>query len=107
MLLIQNFDYKITCKKSSDVIIADALSQAPVQDDKFQFHFRDMNLLEFLAVSEQTRDCSVSTTKEDKCWCSIIKLGSCESVLICIKSRELQIEVRLYGLWDIPLFASG
>ena len=65
MLSIQNFDNKITYK-SRDVIIADALSQAPVEDDKFQFHFSDVNLLEFLAVSEQTRDRLVSTTKDDK-----------------------------------------
>ena len=52
MLSVQNFDYKITYKKGSDVIIADALSQAPVEDKKFQFHFCDVNLLEFLTVSE-------------------------------------------------------
>ena len=56
MLSIQNFDNKIIYKKSSDVIIADALSRAPVEDDKFQFHVSDVNQLEFLSVSEQTRD---------------------------------------------------
>ena len=56
MLLIQNFDYKITYKKGSDVIIADAFSWAPVEDDKFHFYFSDVNLSEFLAVSEQTWD---------------------------------------------------
>ena len=66
MLSIKNFDNKITYMKSSDVVIADALSRAPVEDDKFQFHFNDTNLLEFLAVSEQTRDRIVSATKEDK-----------------------------------------
>ena len=66
MLSIQNFDYKITYKKSSDIIITDALSQAPVEDDKFQFHFSDVNLSEFLAVREQTRNRLVSATKEDK-----------------------------------------
>ncbi len=55
MLSIKNFDYKITHKMGSDIIIADALLQAPVEDDKFQFHFSDVNLLEFLAVSEQAR----------------------------------------------------
>ena len=66
MLSIQNFDYKITYKKGSDVIITDALSRAPVEDDKFGFPFSDVNLLEFLAVSEQTRDRQVSSTKENK-----------------------------------------
>ena len=31
MLSKQNFDYKMTYKKGSDVIIADALSRAPVE----------------------------------------------------------------------------
>ena len=74
MLSIQNFDYKITYKKGSDVIIADALSQGAVEDDKFQFHFSDVNLLEFLAVSEQTRDRLVNATKEDKNLQKLIKL---------------------------------
>ena len=52
MLSIQNFDYKITYKKGSDVIIADALSRSPVEDDKFHFYFNDVNQLEFLAESE-------------------------------------------------------
>ena len=42
--------------KGSDVIIADVLSRAPVEDVKFQFPFSDLNLLEFLSVSEQTRE---------------------------------------------------
>ena len=74
MLSIQNFDYKIICKKGSDVIIANALSRAPVEYDKIQFHFSDMNLLEFLAVREQTRDRLVSATKEDKNLQNLIKL---------------------------------
>ena len=41
MLSIQNFDNKITYKKGSDVIIADALSRDLEEDDKFQFHFSD------------------------------------------------------------------
>ena len=73
-LSIQDFDYKITYKKDSDVIIADTLSRAPVEDDKFQFHFSDVNLLEILAVSEQTRDRLVSATKEDKNLQKLIKL---------------------------------
>ena len=60
MLSIQNFGYKITYKKGSDIIISDALSRAPVEDDKFQFHFSDANLLEFLAVNKQTKDRLVS-----------------------------------------------
>ena len=40
------------------------------------------------------------------CWFSIVKLGSYEPVLICVKSYKLRVEVRLYGHWDIPLFAS-
>ena len=44
MLSIQNFDFKITYTKASDVIIADVLSRAPVEDFKFQFHFNDVNL---------------------------------------------------------------
>ena len=51
VLSIQKFDYKITYKKGSDIIIADALSRAPVEDDNFQFNFSEVNLLEFLAVS--------------------------------------------------------
>ena len=53
VLSIQKFDYEITYKKGSDIIIADALSRAPVEDDNFQFNFSEVNLLEFLAVSEQ------------------------------------------------------
>ena len=34
------------------MIIADVLSWAPVEDDKLQFYFSDVNLLEFFAVSE-------------------------------------------------------
>ena len=64
MLSIQNFDFKVIYKMGSDVIIADAISQAPVEDDKFQFHFSDVNLLEILAVSQQTRDRLVSATKD-------------------------------------------
>ena len=45
MLSIQNFDSKITYKKGSNVIIADALPRAPLEDNKFQFHFSDVNLL--------------------------------------------------------------
>ena len=74
MLSIQNFDYKITYKKGSDIITADALSWAPVEDDKFQFYFSDVNLLEFLAVSEKTRDRLVSATKENKNLQKLIKL---------------------------------
>ena len=74
MLSIQNFDYNITYKKGSDVIITDALSRAPVEDEKFQFHFSDVNLLEFLAVSEQTGNRLVSATKEDKNLQMLIKL---------------------------------
>ena len=70
----QKFDYKITYKKGSDIIIADALSRAPVEDDNFQFNFSEVNLLEFLAVSEQTRDRLVSATKEDKDLQKLIKL---------------------------------
>ena len=62
MLSIQNFDYKITYKKGSDVIIADAIPQTTVEDNKYQFHCSDVNLLEFLAVSEQAKDRLVSTT---------------------------------------------
>ena len=65
MLLIQNFDNKITSKKDSDIIIADALSRAPIEDDKCQFPFSNVNILEFLAVSEQTRDRLVNGTKND------------------------------------------
>ena len=74
VLSIQKFDYKITYKKGSDIIIADALSRAPVEDDNFQFNFSEVNLLEFLAVSEQTRDRLVSATKEDKDLQKLIKL---------------------------------
>ena len=74
VLSIQKFDYKITYKKGSDIIIADALSRAPVEDDIFQFNFSEVNLLEFLAVSEQTRDRLVSATKEDKDLQKLIKL---------------------------------
>ena len=73
-LSIQKFDYKITYKKGSDIILADALSQAPVEDDNFQFNFSEVNLLEFLAVSEQTRDRLVSATKEDKDLQKLMKL---------------------------------
>ena len=73
MFSIQNFDYKIT-SKDSDVIFADAFSQAPVEGDKFQFYFSDMNLLEFPALSKQTRDRLVSTTKEAKNLQKLIKL---------------------------------
>ena len=66
--------YKITYKKGSDIIIADTLSQAPVEDDKFQSPFTDMNLFEFLAVSEQTSDRLVSATKADKNLQKFIKL---------------------------------
>ena len=61
--------------KGSDVIIADILSRAPVEDYKFQFHFSDVNLLDFLAVSEQIRDRLVSATKEDKNLQKLIKQG--------------------------------
>ena len=44
ILSIQTFVYKIKYKTSIDVIIVDALSRAPVEDDKFQFDFSDMNL---------------------------------------------------------------
>ena len=54
---------QITYKKGSDIIIVDALSRVPVVDDNFQFNFSEVNLLEFLAVSEQTRDRLVSATK--------------------------------------------
>ena len=74
VLSIQKFDYKITYKKSSDIIIADALSRAPVEDDNFQFNFSEVNLLEFLAVSWQTRDRLVSAIKEDKDLQKLIKL---------------------------------
>ena len=74
VLLIQKFDYKITYKKGSDIIITDALSRAPVEDDNFPFNFSEVNLLEFLAVSEQTRDRLVSATKEDKDLLKLIKL---------------------------------
>ena len=73
MLSIQKFD-KITYKKSSDVIIADVLSRASVEDDKFQFHFSDVHLLEFLAVSGQTREKIVSATKKDNNLQRLIKL---------------------------------
>ena len=46
----------------------------PLEDDKFQFHFSDMNLLEFLAVGELIRDRLVSATKEDKNLQKFIKL---------------------------------
>ena len=74
VLSIQKFDYKITYKKGSDIIIADALSRAPVEDNNFQFNFSEVNLLEFLAVSEQTRDRLVRATKEDKDLQKLIKL---------------------------------
>ena len=74
VLSIKKFDYKITYKKGSDIIIADALSRAPVEDDNLQFNFSEVNLLEFLAVSEQTRDRLVSATKEDKDLQKLIKL---------------------------------
>ena len=74
MLSIQNFDYKITYQKGSDVIIADALSRAPIAEDKFKFNFSDENLLECLAVSEQTRDRLLSATKGDKNLQKLIKL---------------------------------
>ena len=44
------------------------------KDDKFQFYISDLNLLEFLAVSEQTRDRLVSATKDDKNLQKLIKL---------------------------------
>ena len=66
-------DYKITYKKGRDIIIVDALSRAPVEDDNFQFNFSEVNLLEFLAASEQTRDTLVSATKEDKDLQKLIK----------------------------------
>ena len=74
MLSIQNFDNKIAYKNGSYVIIADSLSRASVEDDRFQFHFSDVNQLEFLAVSEQIRDRRVSATKEDKNLQELIKL---------------------------------
>ena len=64
VLSIQTFDYKITYKKGSEIIIADALSRAPGEDDNFQFNFSEVNLLEFLAVREQTRDRLISATKK-------------------------------------------
>ena len=87
MFSIQNFDYKITYKKSSDVIIADALSRVPVEDDKFQFHFSDVNLSEFLAVSEQTRDRLVSAIKKDNLQ-KVIKLIK-QGFSMCYKPLEL------------------
>ena len=72
MISMHNFDYKIIYKKGNAVIIADALSR--VEDDKFQFHFSDVNLLEFLAVSKQNTDRLLSTTKEDKNLQKLIKL---------------------------------
>ena len=41
---------------------------------QFQFHFIDVNLLEFLAINEQTRDRLVSTTKKAKNLQMLIKL---------------------------------
>ena len=41
---------------------------------KFQFYFTDVNLFEFLAVSEQTRDKLISAIKEDKNLQKLIKL---------------------------------
>ena len=52
----------------------DALSRAPVEDDNFHFNFSEVNLLEFLVVSKQTRDRLVSATKEDKDLQKLIKL---------------------------------
>ena len=91
MLSIQNFDRKITYKKGSDVIIAYALSRSPVEDDKFQFHFSDVNLLYFLVVSEQTRDRPVSATKEDKNLQKLIKLIK-QGFPMCYKAPDPQLK---------------
>ena len=98
MLSIKNFDYNITHKMGSDVIIADALLQAPVEDDKFQFHFSDVNLLEFLAVSEQIRGRLVSATKEDKNLQKLIKLIK-QGFPVRYKALESQLQ-RLYKFTD-------
>ena len=91
MLSIQNFDCKITYKKDSNLFIADALLRAPVEDKKFHFHFSDANLLEFLAVSVQTRDRLVSATKEDKNLRKLIKLIK-QGFPMCYKALEPQLK---------------
>ena len=97
-LSIQNFDYKITYKKRSDVIIPDPLSRARVEDDKFQFHFSEVNLLEFLAVKEQTRGTLVNVTKETKNLHKHIKLTE-QSFPMRYKAIEPQLKL-LYKIRD-------
>ena len=42
------------------------------------------------------------------CWNSIVSFSSNESVLTCvIINYKLQVEVKLYGHWDVPLFEGG
>ena len=80
----------------SDVLIADA--GAPVVDGKFHIHFSNVNLFEFLAVSEQTRDRLVSAIKEDKNPQKLIKLIK-QSFPIRYKALELQLK-HLYKFRD-------
>ena len=96
ILSIQNFDDKITYKKGRVVIIADGLLRAPVEDDKFQFHFSDVNLLEFLAVREKTRD-----TKEDKNLQKLIKL-----IKLGFPTRYKAIEPQLKHLYKFRDYLS-
>ena len=72
------------------------LSRAPVEDDNFQFNFSEVNLLEFLAVSEQTRDRLVSATKEDKDLQKLIKL-----IKQGFSSKhKLHLPSKLFGVFD-------
>ena len=70
LLSVQKFDFEITYKPGSQVIIADTLSRAPIKDDNFKFKFSDVNT----TMTESGKEKILKATAADESLQELIKL---------------------------------